>query len=157
MNRGDLERLSRDELIELALRLRRPDKTSRNSSRPPSTDLKEQRENAKPGGAKPGHVGHARALSETPDAVEDHAPSQRERCDLPFPDGAERELIGEYDDIELSPVRPLLKRHRPFVLRRTDPRGAARRGAGDAVRTALDTARLNGAGPFQTILEILAA
>ena len=68
MNRNDLERLSKDELIELALRLQRPDRTSRNSSKPPSTDRKEQRENSKPGGAKPGHLGHARGLSDNPDA-----------------------------------------------------------------------------------------
>jgi transposase len=47
MRRDDLERLSRDELIELVLRLQRPDKTSRTSSKPPSTDRKEKRENAK--------------------------------------------------------------------------------------------------------------
>ena len=41
MNRGDLERLSKEELIELVLRLQRPDKTSRNSSKPPSSDRKE--------------------------------------------------------------------------------------------------------------------
>jgi transposase len=39
----------------LVPRLQRPDKTSRTSSKPPSTDRKERREQAKPGGAKPGH------------------------------------------------------------------------------------------------------
>ena len=33
MDRTDLQRLSKDELIELVLRLQRPDKTSRNSSK----------------------------------------------------------------------------------------------------------------------------
>ena len=116
MNRGDLERLSRNELIELVLRLQRPDKTSRNSSKPPSTDRKEQRENARPGGAKPGHEGHARALSDKPDAFEDHAPTGCERCGLAFPDDAERELIGEYDEIELPPVRPFVTRHRRYAI-----------------------------------------
>jgi hypothetical protein len=55
MERTDLQRLSKDELIELVLRLQRPDKTSRTSSKPPSTDKKEKRENSRPGGAKPGH------------------------------------------------------------------------------------------------------
>src|ERR687897_857497 len=64
MGRADLERLSKDELIELVLRLQRPEKTSRTSSKPPSTDRKERRERAKPGGAKPGHAGHSRPLSE---------------------------------------------------------------------------------------------
>src|SRR5665213_3512754 len=117
MNRGDLERLSRDELIELVLRLQRPDKTSRNSSKPPSTDRKEQRKNARPGGAKPGHQGHARALSENPDAFEDHAPTHCQRCGLAFAEDAERELIGEYDDIELPPVRPFVTRHRRYAMR----------------------------------------
>ena len=50
MDRSDLQRLSREELIELVLALQRPDKTSRNSSKPPSTDKKEKRQNARPGG-----------------------------------------------------------------------------------------------------------
>ncbi|MFX6201704.1 IS66 family transposase, partial [Acinetobacter baumannii] len=54
MGRSELERLSREELIELVLRLQRPEKTSRTSSKPPATDRKEQREHSKPGGAKPG-------------------------------------------------------------------------------------------------------
>ena len=60
MSRGDLERLSKDELIELVLKLQRPAKTSRTSSKPPSTDRKERHEQSRPGGAKPGHEGHSR-------------------------------------------------------------------------------------------------
>jgi transposase len=74
MGRGDLERLSKEELIELVLRLQRPEKTSRTSSKPPSTDRKEQREKCKPGGAKPGHEGHSRIISNTPDKVVEHRP-----------------------------------------------------------------------------------
>jgi transposase len=44
MSRSELERLSKAELIELVLRLQRPEKTSRTSSKPPSTDRKEQRD-----------------------------------------------------------------------------------------------------------------
>src|SRR4051795_7288198 len=77
MGRADLERLSKDELIELVLRLQRPEKTSRTSSKPPATDRKERREQAKPGGAKPGHEGHSRLMSADPDAVSDHRP---DRC-----------------------------------------------------------------------------
>jgi transposase len=62
MGRPDLERLSREELIELVLRLQRPAKTSQTSSKPPSTDRKERREASRPGGAKPGHEGHSRDL-----------------------------------------------------------------------------------------------
>ena len=64
MHRDALERLSKAELIELVLRLQRPDKTSRTSSKPPSTDRKERRERAKPGVVKPGHAGHSRPLSD---------------------------------------------------------------------------------------------
>src|SRR6185369_11654040 len=64
MGRVELERLSKAELIELVLRLQRPEKTSHTSSKPPSTDRKERREHAKPGGAKPGHEGHSRSLSD---------------------------------------------------------------------------------------------
>ena len=117
MNRNDLERLTKEELIDLVLRMQRPDKTSRNSSKPPATDRKEQRENSKPGGAKPGHEGHSRRLADKPDAFEDHAPTRCERCGLPFRGDAERELIGEYDEIELAPVRPFVRRHRRFSIR----------------------------------------
>ena len=58
MGREDLERLSKPELVELVLKLQRPAKTSRTSSKPPSTDRKERREQSRPGGAKPGHEGH---------------------------------------------------------------------------------------------------
>ena len=63
MSRGDLERLSKDELIELVLKLQRPAKTSRTSSRPPSTDRKERREQSRPHhrrhapGRRPGPAG----------------------------------------------------------------------------------------------------
>src|SRR5271167_3685826 len=43
MDRSDLQQLSKEQLIELVLRLQRPDKTSRTSSKPPSTDKKEKR------------------------------------------------------------------------------------------------------------------
>src|ERR671921_239840 len=69
MQRDALERLSKAELIELVLRLQRPEKTSHTSSKPPSTDRKQQRERSKPGGAKPGHEGHSRRLSETASAA----------------------------------------------------------------------------------------
>ena len=117
MNRADLERLSKEELIELVLRIQRPEKSSCTSSKPPSTDRKETRENAKPGGAKPGHEGHSRKLCEAPDAFEDHAPTHCARCGAAFGAEAERELIGEYDEIELPPVRPFVRRHRRFAIR----------------------------------------
>ncbi|HYN87289.1 MAG TPA: IS66 family transposase, partial [Ardenticatenaceae bacterium] len=80
MIRGDLERLSKEELIELVLRLQRPEKTSRTSSKPPWSDGKEQREKSTPGGAKPGHEGHGRIISDTPDEVVEHRPGHCPCC-----------------------------------------------------------------------------
>ena len=80
MDRTDLQRLSREELIELVLSLQRPGKTSRTSSKPPSTDKKEKRESSRPGGAKPGHEPHNRRLADKPDAFHDHKPVVCQRC-----------------------------------------------------------------------------
>ena len=54
MDRTDLQRLTKEELIELVLRMQRPQTTSRTSSKPPSTDRKQRRDQAKPGGAQAG-------------------------------------------------------------------------------------------------------
>ena len=116
MKKCDLQRLSTEEVIDLVLKLQRPDKTSRTSSKPPSTDRKERREQAKPGGAKAGHEGHSRKFCETPDAFEDHAPTHCLHCLEAFGADAERELIGEYDEIELPPVHPFVRRHRRFAV-----------------------------------------
>ena len=80
MNRDELSRLSKDELVELVLQLQRPAKTSRTSSKPPSTDRKEKRQASRPGGAKPGHKGHFRILAEQPDRVTDHRPDRCSGC-----------------------------------------------------------------------------
>jgi transposase len=117
MDRGDLQRLSKEQLIELALRLQRPEKDSRTSSKPPSTDKKETRENSRPGGAKPGHEPHNRRLADDPDEYRDHAPSVCEACGGLFATDAPRDLIGEYDEIEIPPVRPYVIRHRRFACR----------------------------------------
>ena len=115
MDRTDLQRLSREELIELVLSLQRPDKTSRTSSQPPSTDKKEKRENSRPGGAKPGHEPHNRRLADNPDEFRDHKPVMCGRCGGAFADDADMTLIGEYDEIEIPPVRPRVVRHRRFA------------------------------------------
>ena len=96
-----MQRLSKDELIELVIQLQRPDKTSRNSSKPPSTDKKEKRENARPGGAKPGHEPHNRRLADNPDELRDHKPTHCALCGGSVSPDAEMELIGEYDEIEI--------------------------------------------------------
>ena len=117
MDRTDLQQLTKEQLIELVLRLQRPDKTSRTSSKPPSTDMKETRANARPGGAKPGHEPHNRKLAEEPDAFTEHAPDVCERCGGAFGADAARELIGEYDAIDIQPLRPHVMRHQRFACR----------------------------------------
>lgn len=72
MSRSELERLRKEELIELVLKLHRPEMTSRTSSKPPASDRKERREKSRPGGAKPGHKGHKRDLAQDPDTVVEH-------------------------------------------------------------------------------------
>jgi transposase len=115
MDRGDLQHLSKEQLIELVLQLQRPDKNSRTSSKPPSTDKKEKRENSRPGGAKLGHEPHNRRLADDPDEFFDHMPGACEQCGGAFPSDAAMELIGEYDEIEIPPVKPHVIRHRRFA------------------------------------------
>src|SRR5580700_9262742 len=79
MDRTDLQQLSKEQLIDLVLQLQRPDKNSRTSSKPPSTDKKEKRENSRPGGAKLGHEPHNRRLADDPDEFRDHMPSACEQ------------------------------------------------------------------------------
>lgn len=117
MDRSDLQQLSKEQLIELVLRLQRPDKTSRTSSKPPSTDKKEKRENSRPGGAKLGHEPHNRRLADDPDEFRNHMPSVCEQCGLAFPSDTRKDLIGEYDEIEIPPVKPYVIRHRRFACR----------------------------------------
>src|SRR5271167_183882 len=117
MDRSDLQQLSKEQLIELVLRLQRPDKNSRTSSKHPSTDKKEKRENSRPGGAKAGHEPHNRRLSDDPDEFFDHMPSVCEQCGEAFPSDAQKDLIGEYDEIEIPPVKPYVIRHRRFACR----------------------------------------
>src|SRR5689334_24631022 len=101
MQRDELERLSKSELIELVLRLQRPPKTSRTSSKPPSTDRKERRDQAKPGGAKPGHEGHSRIVSDTPDEVVEHRPGRCSCCSAVLTADLPGERISLHEQIEL--------------------------------------------------------
>jgi transposase len=106
MDRTDLQWLSKDELIELVIQLQRPGKTSRNSSKPPSTDKKANRDNTRPGGAKPGHEPHNRRLADNPDEFRDHKPTHCAQWGGAVSPEADMELIGEYDEVELPPVKP---------------------------------------------------
>jgi transposase len=116
MGRSDLERLSKEELIELVLRLQRPQKTSRTSSKPPSTDRKEQREKSKPGGAKPGHEGHSRVISDTPDEVVEHRPGRCSCCAAVLTADLPAETVSLHEQIDLPEVKPLITHHRRLAL-----------------------------------------
>src|SRR5918994_2029666 len=116
MSRSDLERLSKEELIELVLRLQRPQKTSRTSSKPPSTDRKEQREKSKPGGAKPGHEGHSRVISDTPDEVVEHRPGRCSCCAAVLTADLPAETVRIHEQIDLTEVKPLITHHRRVAM-----------------------------------------
>ncbi len=117
MGRIDLERLSKEELIELVLRLQRPAKTSRTSSKPPSTDRKERRETSRPGGAKPGHEGHSRLMSEEADQIVDHYPDQCPACLAALSSDLAAEVVGVYDKIDLPAISPFIERHQRLAVR----------------------------------------
>lgn len=92
----ELERLTKDELIEMELWLQQPAKTSCTSSKPPPTDHKARREQARPGGAKPGHEGHSRVLCTFVDCVVGHALQQCRCCSITLlPDLSPSERSGE--------------------------------------------------------------
>ena len=116
MSRSDLERLSKEELIELVLKLHRPEKTSRTSSKPPASDRKERREKARPGGAKPGHEGHKRALTADPDQVVEHRPASCSACGEPLPTDLPAEVISVHERIDLPLVRPTVEQHRRLCV-----------------------------------------
>jgi transposase len=116
MSRGDLERLSKEELIELVLKLQRPAKTSRTSSKPPSTDRKERREQSRPGGAKPGHEGHSRVIADDPDAIVDHRPTSCPDCGLALSPDLAAETVSVHERIELPEVKPVVEQHRRLAV-----------------------------------------
>ena len=116
MERGDLEKLSKQQLVDLVLKLQRPAKTSRTSSKPPSTDRKARREHAKPGGAKPEHEGHNRALHENPDETVDHRPDICPQCNGHLDADLAGDVIGEYDEIEVPQIKPFVRRHRRLCV-----------------------------------------
>jgi transposase len=116
MDRPDLERLSKAELIELVLRLQLPPKTSRTSSKPPSTDRKERREKSRQGGAKPGHEGHSRALSEDFDRAVDHYPDDCPGCGAVLSMDLPAQTVSEHDKIDLPIIAPFVERHRRLAV-----------------------------------------
>jgi len=116
MDRDELHKLSKGELVELVLKLQRPSRTSRTSSKPPSLDKKARREEAKPGGGKPGHKGHFRKLHEAPDETVDHRPAECPQCHDLLDGAHSGVVIGEYDEIEFPVLKPFVRRHRRFAV-----------------------------------------
>jgi len=112
MDRDTLEKLSKSKLVDLVLSLQRPAKTSRTSSKPPSTDRKARREQSKPGGGKLGHQGHSRSLHPAPDETVDHRPDVCSRCSASLAADLHGDVIGEYDEVDLPPIAPFVRRHR---------------------------------------------
>jgi transposase len=110
MDRDALQGLSKDELIELVLKLQRPAKTLRTSSKPPSKDRKEKRASSKPGGAKSGHKGCFRALAEQSDRIIEHRPARCPGCGHGFAPDALGEVTGAHDTVDLPPVTPVVTR-----------------------------------------------
>src|ERR671913_1348996 len=117
MDRTDLQRLTKEELIELVLRMQHPQKTSRTSSKPPSTDRKQRRDQAKPGGAKPGHEGHSRIISATPDEVVEHRPDRCSCCSAVLMADWPADTISIHEQIELPEVAPRVTQHRRLAVR----------------------------------------
>ena len=109
--------LSKAELIDLVLRLKRPGKTSRTSSKPPSTDRKERCERAKPGGAKPGHEGHSRPLSDDVSKGVAHRPEVCPCCRIALASDLPAEEAGIWERIELPVVRPQVVHHHRLAVR----------------------------------------
>ena len=54
MDRSESQKFSKEQLIELVLRLQRPDNTPRTSSKLPSTEKKQKLENSRLAGAEVG-------------------------------------------------------------------------------------------------------
>ncbi|TCL90800.1 transposase [Rhizobium sp. PP-WC-2G-219] len=116
MERGDLQRLTKEELIDLVLKVQRPEKTSRTSSKPPSTDRKEQRERSRPGGARPGHEGHSRVTAADFDRVVDHRADQCACCGTALRHNLTVSVVSEHETVELPEIKPLVERHRRLAV-----------------------------------------
>ncbi len=84
------------------LRLQRPEKTLRTSSKPPSTDRKERREQSRPGVAKPGHEGHSRAISDAPDEILVHRPDRRMGCGATLLANQPAKVVSVFERIDPS-------------------------------------------------------
>jgi len=118
MDRESFAQLSDDEkfalfkslesrLAELEARLKRPKKTSRNSSIPASQDQKANKRNQKKKrGPKKGHPGKSRQRSE-PDVILECSVEQCESCGADLSDVPQR-VAGRSQVTELPPIQPMV-------------------------------------------------
>ena len=116
MDREQLQQLSREELeaycLKLQSKLGLPRKTSKTSSKPPSTDKKAKRANSKPGGAKPGHKPFHRSIAKSADEVIDHSPASCKHCGAAFLGDEAVEIIKVYEQVDIPPILPHVVHHR---------------------------------------------
>lgn len=117
MHRHELERLSKDELIDLVLRMQRPGKSSATSSKPPSSDDKSNLVSSKPGGAKPGHEGHFREASKAADITVDYRPEVCPHCAGALDCDLAAQELRVYETVELPVVKPVVSFHRRLQVR----------------------------------------
>ena len=117
MERDALAELSREELIELVLRLAaevaelkarigQPPKTPGNSSVPPSAGFKANRAGRRARKRRSGHDGISRRR-QPPDVIVRCRPTIRRGCGEPLPSGGQRR-VGRSQVIELPPLRPVV-------------------------------------------------
>lgn len=126
MKREALERLSKDDLIALALalaaqvealtrrvaefeaKLGQPPKTPENSSLPPSKGERANRPD-RPKKPRPGRPGTFRALAENPDRIVEAFATVCPHCDHDLTP-ADQPDAHAYDHIDLPPIRPIILR-----------------------------------------------
>jgi transposase len=98
------------------LKLQRPAKTSRTSSKPPSTNRKGRCEQSRPGGAKPGHEGHSRIAIDDPDEIVDHRPTACPDCGLALSPDLPSETVSVHERIDVPEVKPVVEQHRRLAV-----------------------------------------
>ena len=89
---------------------------SASSSEPPATERREQRAQSKPGGAKPGHEGHSRVLSDDPETIVEHRPEACACCGGVLPGDLCADIDSDSERIELPEVTPIVAQHRCLAV-----------------------------------------
>lgn len=134
MNRDELERLTKPELIDLLLRMRRADKASRTPSKPPGLES----ETGGSGQAVPSPTIRGCVLPKRPMPTTTIAQSIVAIADYHFPKMRPAQGSGEDDEIDLFEVKPIVGAGgMPLrTVRHDRPRVRASGGTGRAIRRA---------------------